>query len=255
VLSISLRPPLAYRGRRRQNRRRRPCNVRPPTARRSAVRARLAVVEVERAAVDAVALPGRPGAVLEDVTQMPAAAAAHDLGATHEQAVVGTQLDGLGDRRLGEARPTGAGIELGVRREQRRTAAGTSVRAVLLGVPVGAGEGALGALPAQHVVLLRCQLPAPLLVALDDLLGGVHFVPLDVLISPLILGLGSRPFVTATGVGARTFSRRPAGSISRPPHVLATPPAGAPKMHTTDQPSTAAGPYDPAFEPDACGLA
>ena len=41
---------------------------------------------------------GRP--VVEDVTQVTAAAAADDLGAAHEQAVVRPQLDRLGDRGL-----------------------------------------------------------------------------------------------------------------------------------------------------------
>src|ERR1700730_161941 len=61
--------------------------------------------EVKRGGVDAVALARRSGAIVEDVTEVPAARAANDLGAAHEQAVVGPQLDRLGDGRLGGAGP------------------------------------------------------------------------------------------------------------------------------------------------------
>src|ERR1700690_3616283 len=50
-------------------------------------------LEGERRGVDAVALSVRPRPVVEDVAQVPAAGAADDLGAAHEQAVVGAQLD------------------------------------------------------------------------------------------------------------------------------------------------------------------
>src|SRR3954469_8696393 len=40
-------------------------------------------VEVERSRVDAVALPGRVGAVVEDVPEMRPAAVAYDLGPRH----------------------------------------------------------------------------------------------------------------------------------------------------------------------------
>src|ERR1035438_3561626 len=76
--------------------------------------------------VDAVALGGRAsintGPVVEDVTEMSAAVTADDLGAAHEQAVVRAQLDRFGHRRLCEARPARARVELGVSREQHRRA-------------------------------------------------------------------------------------------------------------------------------------
>ena len=119
--------------------------------------------EVQRAGVDAVPLPARPGPIVEDVPEMPTAAAADDLGAAHEEAVVGPQLDGLGDGGLGEARPAGAGLELGVRAEQVGAASGAAVAAAVLVVDVLAGERRLGALAAQDLVLLRRELLAPLL--------------------------------------------------------------------------------------------
>ena len=78
-------------------------------------RGAVAGVELERARVDAVAQAARVArAVVEDVAEVAAAAAADDLGAAHEQRVVRARLDRGGDGRLGEARPAGAGVELGV---------------------------------------------------------------------------------------------------------------------------------------------
>src|SRR5436305_816282 len=68
-----------------------------------------------------------------------------------------------------EARPAGTGLELRVRAEQLGAAARAAVDAVLLVVHVAAREWRLGALASQHLVLLRCQLLAPLLVGLIDL--------------------------------------------------------------------------------------
>ena len=92
-------------------------------------------VEVQRAAVDAVAQAGRVRAVVEDVAQVAAAALADDLGALHEEAVVGPGLDRLVVHRVEEARPAGAGVELGVRVEQLRAAALAAVDAVRRGCP------------------------------------------------------------------------------------------------------------------------
>src|ERR1035437_2490419 len=132
--------------------------------------------EGERERVDAVALPGGAWAVVEDVSEVPAAGAAHDLCPAHEQAVVRSQLDRLRDGRLGEAPPAGAGVELRVRREEHRRAGRAAVLAGSLVVDVVAGEGRLGAGLAQHVVLGRRELLAPLLLGLLDLrlIGGHH---------------------------------------------------------------------------------
>src|SRR3954447_9863544 len=89
-------------------------------------------LERERQRVDAVALPRGAGPIVEDVPEMPAAGAAEDLGAAHEEAVVVSQLDRLGDGRLGEARPACARVELGVGAEQHRRAGRAAVAAGLL---------------------------------------------------------------------------------------------------------------------------
>src|SRR3954451_3834806 len=74
----------------------------------------VAGVEVQRAGVDAPALTAGARAVVEHVPQVPAAAGADDLGARHEMRAVLTGLDRLGEHRVGEARPSGTGLELRV---------------------------------------------------------------------------------------------------------------------------------------------
>src|SRR5262249_42194654 len=88
-------------------------------------------LEVGRRGGHAVAEAGRPRAVGEDVPEVGVAAAAEDLGPLHEEAPVVLGLDGLGCDRLGEARPAGAGLELGLRREERLAAADARVGARL----------------------------------------------------------------------------------------------------------------------------
>src|SRR6266487_4577946 len=75
-------------------------------------------LEVERARVDAVPKAGRAGAVLEDVPEVPPAAPAHHLGPAHAVAVIGVEVDVLRNGGLGEARPPGPRIELGIGSEQ-----------------------------------------------------------------------------------------------------------------------------------------
>src|SRR3954452_9779688 len=142
--------------------------------RRAGRRLRLLRLQVQRAAIDAVAHPACvAGAVVEDVAQVAAAARADDLRADHAVRAVLAQLDRLGDSRLGEARPARAALELRVGAEQLGAAAGALEHAVVLGEGVLAGERRLGRLAAQHGVLLRRQLLAPLRVCLLDLLHGL----------------------------------------------------------------------------------
>src|SRR5215469_8950181 len=129
--------------------------VRPPRSVVGLLLARGRGLERQRARVDAVPLAGRLGTVVEHVAEVAAAAAADDLGAPHEQAVVRPQFDRLSDRGLVEAGPPGARVELGVRAEQLGVAAGAPVEAVLVVVDVLTGERHLGVRPAQDVVLLR----------------------------------------------------------------------------------------------------
>src|SRR5689334_976153 len=109
-------------------------------------------LERERGGVDAVALARRAWAVVEDVSEVAAAATADDLGAAHQETIVGAQLDGLRDGGLGEARPAGPRLELRVRREEHRAACRAAVIAGILVVDVLARERRLGTRPAKNVV-------------------------------------------------------------------------------------------------------
>ena len=112
------------------------------------------IVEFEGGGVDAVSQAGRGGAVGEDVPEMTAATAAGHLRSNHPVAAVLVLDDLPFGGRLGEAGPAGARVELRVRDEQLRAAAGASVDPRPLLVPVGTREGALRALLPQDVVLL-----------------------------------------------------------------------------------------------------
>src|SRR5580700_1845574 len=102
------------------------------------------------------------------MAEMPAAAAAMHLGAGHEKAAVGVGLDHLFERRR-EARPAGAAVELRAGVEQRLAAAGAVIDPGAVLLVERARPGALGAVLAQHAVLLGRQAPAPFLVAQRDL--------------------------------------------------------------------------------------
>src|SRR5262249_56928312 len=115
--------------------------------------------ELEGHAVHAVAQPGGARAVVEDVAQVAAAAAAVDLRADHEEAAIGRRADGSLDRLIA-AGPARAAVELRVRGEERQVAAGAAVRAVAVLLVERARAGAPGAVPAQHPVRPRTQ-PRP----------------------------------------------------------------------------------------------
>src|SRR5215472_3414182 len=124
--------------------------------------------EIERAAVHAIAQPGRLGAVVEDVAEMPAAFLAMHLGAGHKEAAVDRGLD-RPVHRLIKTRPAAAAVELAVALEQRGAAAGAVIGAGIVFLVERAGAGPLGAVLAQHLKLLRRQLPAPLVLAHRDI--------------------------------------------------------------------------------------
>src|SRR5438128_9059615 len=102
---------------------------------------------------------------------MAAAATAMHLGACHEQAAVAGGADGVLQRRV-EAGPAGAAVELGGGGEEGQIAAGAGIGAGAVLLVQGAGAGALGAVLAQHVVLLGREQLLPFLLALGDLEGG-----------------------------------------------------------------------------------
>src|SRR3990167_2935653 len=122
--------------------------------------------EVDGCRVDAVALAGGLGAVVEDMAQVGAAVRAAHFHPHHAVAGVGDALDAAGFDVLAPAGPAAAGVELGVALKQHLPAAHAAVGAVLPVVPVAAGEGTLGGGLARHLVLHRVELGAPLGLAL-----------------------------------------------------------------------------------------
>src|SRR5580692_1669602 len=105
-------------------------------------------MKYQRKAVHAVAQAGRLRPVVEDVTEMAAAAAAMNFGPQHPEGAV----FGLADRvveRLIEARPAGAALEFGLRGEQRQVAAGAGEDAPAVLLQKRARTGAFGAFLAQ----------------------------------------------------------------------------------------------------------
>src|SRR5256885_4043468 len=107
--------------------------------------------------VDAIAQAGGLRAVVEDVAEMAAAAAAMHLDPRH---AVGAVL-GAAERvveRLEEARPARAALELGVRGKQRQIAAGAGESTLAMLLHERARPRTLRAVLAQAIVLLRRQL-------------------------------------------------------------------------------------------------
>ena len=102
--------------------------------------------------------PRRLRAVGKDVAEVAVAARAQDLDAHHAVAAIRLGRDVLVGDRLEEARPAGARIELGVRREQRQPAADARVDAAALVVEQRAAERPLGAVRARHGELLGREL-------------------------------------------------------------------------------------------------
>jgi hypothetical protein len=120
----------------------------------------LGCVEVQGDGVDAVAQAGGRRAVLEDVAEMGAAAAAQDFRSPHAVACVMLRIhDSFGDG-LVEAGPAGAGVEFGVGIEQRLAAAHAFEHAFSLVVVVLSAEWAFGALqPRDDILLVGEHLP------------------------------------------------------------------------------------------------
>ena len=99
------------------------------------------------------------------------AAVAVHLAADHAVARVGLASHVFFPRRLPEARPAAAGLELVLRAEQLGPAAYAAVLALVVVVPVLAGERALGAVLARHLELLRRELAFPFCIRLRHFLG------------------------------------------------------------------------------------
>src|SRR5579864_4880577 len=116
--------------------------------------------ELHGDAVHAIALARGVWAVVENVTQMTAAAMAMHLGARQEQLEIARCLDRTLDGRE-EARPTRAAIELGVRSKELERAGRADEHPAAVLVVEWAREGPLRAVLPEHPELLGRQLLAP----------------------------------------------------------------------------------------------
>ena len=105
-------------------------------------------------AVHAVALAGGLGAVVEDVAEVAATFGAHNLVAAHAKAIIRSHLNTGGSGRGEEAGPAGARLKLGIGGEEQVVVGGAIVGTDGVVIVVFAGEGALGTLLAQDVVLV-----------------------------------------------------------------------------------------------------
>src|ERR1700683_706819 len=100
-------------------------------------------------------------AVVEDMAEMAAAAAAVDLGALHAPAAVGGGIDRAW-LRIVKTRPAGAALEFLVRGEQRLPAAGAIERAGALLIIERAAARPFGAVLAHDMELLGREQLLPL---------------------------------------------------------------------------------------------
>src|ERR1700676_3557435 len=94
-------------------------------------------------AVHAVAQAGRLRAIVEDVAEMAAAAAAVNFGPQHAKSAVFGFADGILER-LVTARPAGAALELRLRREQPQVGSGAGENALAFLFQQGAPAGTRG---------------------------------------------------------------------------------------------------------------
>jgi hypothetical protein len=104
--------------------------------------------------VYAVALPGRSWAIVEDMAQMAAAAAAPDLDPVHAIAEILQRLN-RSRFHIGERGPAAARIELRLRGESHLPTSSTAEGSILIQVPILPREGAFRAGCTQNVILLR----------------------------------------------------------------------------------------------------
>src|SRR3546814_13165972 len=98
--------------------------------------------------------------------------AAH-FGSNHAMADIPVLLHRILFDRSGETGPAGARIELRVAGEKHRAAARAAVYALVVVLPVFAGEGRLGPRLALHLILSEVKLLAPLRISLVDLPHGM----------------------------------------------------------------------------------
>src|SRR6201996_8613028 len=131
-------------------------------------RRRRSRMKLQGESIHAVAQAGRLRPIVENVTEVTAAAAAVNFGPQHSEGAVFALADGVFER-LPKTRPAGAALIFRCRGEQRQIAAGTGEDALAMLLEQRACPRSFGAFLAQDFILLRRQLRAPFRVGLFDL--------------------------------------------------------------------------------------
>src|SRR5579863_6999692 len=111
-------------------------------------------------AVHAVALARRCRAVVEDMAQMAATAAAMHLGPRQKQLEIERGFDRPLDRSK-ETRPSRTAVEFGLRRVERLSAAGAAIGSPSVLVIERTGVSALGSVLTQDAILLGGESLSP----------------------------------------------------------------------------------------------
>ena len=137
----------------------------------------LFLLEIEGCRIHAKARPGGPWAIGKNVSQVRIALSTKRFHAPHAVARVGFRSHFSRIQRLRETGPTSARLKLGSAIEQFGATACAAVRAVFVVIPVLARESRFRALLASHVILLRSQLFAPLLIGFLYFFHGTSSLP------------------------------------------------------------------------------
>lgn len=125
--------------------------------------------EIKSGGVDAVAKTGGSRTIVEEMAEMTMTSAAVNLGPGHEPTAIllGFYVGGID--RLPVTGPTGSRIKLGLRGEQRESAADAVVDAFFLEIPVGTGKGAFRSVFAGDAKLFGAQSNPPFFVGSANL--------------------------------------------------------------------------------------
>jgi hypothetical protein len=134
----------------------------------TASRLRRIVDKPERQRIDAKPETGRLRPVGENMPEVCVADIALNLDAAHTEGIVGQVLDGTGIDRLCERRPASAAIKFLTGVEELRATADAGVESWLVRFAVGSRPGALGAMAARDVKLLRAEQALPFGFSFDD---------------------------------------------------------------------------------------
>src|SRR5579859_2988379 len=110
-------------------------------------------MELQRETIHAVAQSGRLRTIVEHVSEVAAAATAMHFDALHPEGAVLARADRI-RKRLIEARPSGAALELGFGGKQRQVTSGAGERTLAVLPEQRAGPRPLGAFLAQDFILL-----------------------------------------------------------------------------------------------------